>query len=134
MFFIRFSLRALQYRKQRLLLAFGALAVAAALATVLFGIYATVEQRIRDEFRAAMARTLWRSPVNGGTVPLAIVDAAETRGRAGCAVLVTQRPDRQSGAFPSPEFVAANAVLARAGQQRASARANASRAKCWHGS
>ena len=40
--FLRFILRALQYRKQRLLLAFAALAVAATLATVLFGIYGTV--------------------------------------------------------------------------------------------
>lgn len=87
-FFIRFSLSALRYRKQRLLLAFGALAVAAALATVMFGIYASVEQRIRDEFRGYGAN-LVAVAVNGGTVPLSIIDAAKREGADGTPVLVT---------------------------------------------
>jgi putative ABC transport system permease protein len=87
-FFLRFSLSALRYRRQRLLLAFGALAVAAALATVLFGIYASVEQRIRGEFRAYGAN-LVAEPVNGGTVPLALADAAKREGAEARPVLVT---------------------------------------------
>jgi putative ABC transport system permease protein len=87
-FFLRFSLSALRYRRQRLLLAFGALAVAAALATVLFGIYSSVEQRIREEFRAYGAN-LVAAPVNGATVPLAIADAAERAGAKARPVLVT---------------------------------------------
>jgi putative ABC transport system permease protein len=78
----------LRYRRQRLLLAFGALAVAAALATVLFGIYASVEQRIRDEFRAYGAN-LVAAPVNGATVPLALADAARREGAEARPVLVT---------------------------------------------
>jgi putative ABC transport system permease protein len=87
-FFLRFSLSALRYRRQRLLLAFGALAVAAALATVLFGIYASVEQRIRAEFRAYGAN-LRAAPMNGGTVPLALADAAKREGAVARPVLVT---------------------------------------------
>ncbi|HEY4087900.1 MAG TPA: ABC transporter permease [Bryobacteraceae bacterium] len=87
-FFLRFSLSALRYRRQRLLLAFGALAVAAALATVLFGIYASVEQRIREEFRAYGAN-LMAAPMNGGTVPLALADAAKREGAEARPVLVT---------------------------------------------
>jgi putative ABC transport system permease protein len=78
----------LRYRRQRLLLAFGALAVAAALATVLFGIYASVEQRIREEFRAYGAN-LRAAPVNGGTVPLALAEAARREGAEARPVLVT---------------------------------------------
>jgi putative ABC transport system permease protein len=87
-FFIRFSLSALRYRKQRLLLAFGALAVAAALATVMFGIYTSVEQRIRDEFRAYGAN-LVAVAVNGGTVPLSMIDAAKREGAQAAPILVT---------------------------------------------
>ena len=86
-FFIRFSLSALRYRKQRLLLAFGALAVAAALATVMFGIYASVEGRIRDEFRSYGAN-LVAVAVNGGTVPLSLVDAAQREGAQATPQLV----------------------------------------------
>ena len=94
-FFIRFSLSALRYRKQRLLLAFGALAVAAALATVMFGIYASVAQRIRDEFRNYGAN-LVAVAVNGGTVPIAMVDAAEHLGAQAAPLLVTTgRVDNQ---------------------------------------
>jgi hypothetical protein len=63
--FLRFFLRALQYRKQRLILAFAALAVAATLATVLFGIYGTVERRLRDQFEAYGANIV-AVPANGG--------------------------------------------------------------------
>ena len=62
--FLRFIIRALQYRKQRLLLSFSALAIAAALATVLFGIYETVERRMREEFRGYGAN-ITAVPVSG---------------------------------------------------------------------
>jgi len=87
-FFIRFSLSALRYRRQRLILAFGALAVAAALATVMFGIYDSVEQRIRDQFRSYGAN-LVAVPVNGGTVPLSMLDAAKREGAQAMPVLIT---------------------------------------------
>jgi putative ABC transport system permease protein len=87
-FFIRFSLSALRYRKQRLLLAFGALAVAAALATVMFGIYASVGQRIRNEFRGYGAN-LVAVAVNGGTVPLSLIDAAKREGAQATPIIVT---------------------------------------------
>src|SRR5580704_8578290 len=87
-FFIRFSLSALRYRKQRLLLAFGALAVAAALATVMFGIFASVAQRIRDEF-SSYGANLVAVAVDGGIVPLTIVDAAKREGAQATPLLIT---------------------------------------------
>jgi putative ABC transport system permease protein len=86
--FLKFVIRALQFRKQRLLLSFFALAVAAALATVLFGIYGTVEQRMRDEFRGYGAN-IAAVPVAGKTVPLALVQAAEKLGAAAAPFLIT---------------------------------------------
>jgi len=86
--FLKFILRALQYRKQRLILAFAALAVAATLATVLFGIYGTVQQRFREQFRAYGAN-LVAVPANGGTVPISIAKAAEDLGADAAPFLVT---------------------------------------------
>ncbi len=87
-FFLRFSLNALKYRKQRLLLAFSALSVAAALATVMFGIYASVEGRIRNEFRGYGANLVAVS-ANGGTVPLALLDAAAHLNAQAAPLLIT---------------------------------------------
>ena len=86
--FFRFILRALQYRKQRLLLSFSALAIGAALATVLFGIYETVAQSMRDEFRGYGANIV-AVPVSGKTVPLALAAAAEKFGATASPFLVT---------------------------------------------
>ncbi len=86
--FFRFVIRALQYRKQRLLLSFSALAIAAALATVLFGIYGTVERRMREEFRGYGANIV-AVPVSGKTVPLEIVAAAEKLGATAAPFLIT---------------------------------------------
>jgi putative ABC transport system permease protein len=86
--FFRFVIRALQYRKQRLLLSFSALAIAAALATVLFGIYGTVERRMREEFRGYGANII-AVPVSGKTVPLEIVAAAEKLGATAAPFLIT---------------------------------------------
>jgi len=86
--FFRFVLRALQYRKQRLILAFAALAVAATLATVLFGIYGSVERRLHDEFKAYGANIV-AVPANGGTIPLEIATTAEKQGAEAAPFLVT---------------------------------------------
>ncbi len=83
--FWKFILRALKYRKQRLLLAFAALTVAAAMATVLFGTYGTVERRLRDEFRSYGANI---SAV-GPNVPMGVVAAAEALGAEAAPFLVT---------------------------------------------
>src|SRR5258708_2235089 len=87
-FFIRFALGALRYRRQRLLAAFAALAVAAALATVLFGIYGTVEQRVRNEFRAYGAN-ISAVPLHGATISLKIAEAAEAQGAEAAPFLIT---------------------------------------------
>jgi putative ABC transport system permease protein len=87
-FGFRFVIRALRYRKQRLLLSFSALAIAATLATVLFGIYTTVERRIRDEFRGYGAN-IAAVPVSGRTVPLELAAAAEKLGAAAAPFLIT---------------------------------------------
>lgn len=86
--FLRFILRALQYRRQRLALSFSALAIGAALATVLFGIYGTVERRMREEFRSYGAN-IAAVPLSGKTVPLEIVPAAEKLGADAAPFLVT---------------------------------------------
>src|SRR5580698_1720105 len=86
--FWTFVIRALEYRKQRLMLAFSALTIAATLATVLFGIYGTVEQRFRDEFRSYGAN-IAAVPVNDKTVPIAIAAAAERLGADAAPFLIT---------------------------------------------
>ncbi len=86
--FWTFVIRALEYRKQRLLLAFSALAIAAILATVLFGIYSTVERRFREEFRSYGAN-IAAVPVSGNTVPLEIATAAERLGAEAAPFLIT---------------------------------------------
>lgn len=86
--FLRFILRALQYRKERLVLSFSALAIGAALATVLFGIYGTVERRLREEFRSYGAN-IAAVPLSGKTVPLEIVSAAEALGATAAPFLIT---------------------------------------------
>ena len=86
--FLRFVLQALRYRKQRLLLSFGALATGAALATVLFGIYGTVERRMREEFRSYGAN-IAAVPLSGKTVPLELAAAAEKLGATAAPFLFT---------------------------------------------
>ncbi|HXJ44055.1 MAG TPA: ABC transporter permease, partial [Bryobacteraceae bacterium] len=86
--FLRFVLRAVEHRKQRLLLALAALSVAAPLATVLFAIYGTVERRIRDEFRSYGANIV-ATPALGNTLPLNLAAAAEKLGAEAAPWLVT---------------------------------------------
>src|SRR5579863_10053728 len=87
-FGFRFIVRALRYRRQRLLLSFAALAVGAALATVLFGIYGTVERRMREEFRSYGAN-IAAVPLSGKTVPLELAAAAEKLGATAAPFLIT---------------------------------------------
>ena len=81
--FFKFIIGALKYRRQRLFLAFAALAVAAALATVLFNVYGTVERRLREEFSVYGANIL-AVPLSGDSVshgiPLAVTEAASRQG------------------------------------------------------
>jgi len=86
--FFRFILRALRYRKQRLALAFGALAVAAALATVLFAIYGSVDKRFHEQF-SAYGANLMAVPNSGANIPLGIASAAEGLGATAAPFLVT---------------------------------------------
>jgi putative ABC transport system permease protein len=102
--FLRFILRALQYRKQRLFLSFSALAIAAALATVLFGIYGTVERRMRDEFSSYGANIV-AVPISGKTVPLKIAAAAENLGAIAAPFLITS-----TNSIPVAGFVPAKAT------------------------
>lgn len=77
--FLKFILRAMKYRRQRLLLAFAALAVAAALAAVLFNVYGAVERRLGSEF-AAYGANILAAPRTGDSVPLEVVEAARRMG------------------------------------------------------
>jgi putative ABC transport system permease protein len=86
--FLRFVLQALRYRKQRLILAFGALTIAATLATILFGIYSTMEQRLRDEFRGYGANLI-AVPATGNTIPLGLATAAARLGADAAPYLIT---------------------------------------------
>lgn len=86
--FLKFTLRALRYRRQRLLLSFSALAVAATLATVLFGIYGTIERRIREEF-GGYGANIAVVPARGNTIPLAIAGSAEAMGAEVSPFLIT---------------------------------------------
>jgi len=86
--FLRFTLQALRYRKQRLLLSFSALAIGAALATVLFGIYGTVERRMHEEFRSYGAN-IAAVPLSGKTIPLELAAAAEKLGATAAPFLIT---------------------------------------------
>jgi putative ABC transport system permease protein len=86
--FLRFVLQAVRYRKQRLVLAFAALTIAATLATILFGIYSTMEQRLRDEFRAYGANLI-AVPSTGSTIPLDLAASAERLGAEAAPFLIT---------------------------------------------
>jgi hypothetical protein len=86
--FLKFIIRALKYRKQRLFLAFSALAVAAALATVLFNIYGSIERRLRNEFSVYGANIL-AVPSTGDSIPLVVTEAAIRAGAAAAPFYVS---------------------------------------------
>jgi putative ABC transport system permease protein len=106
--FLRFIVGALRYRKQRLLLAFAALTVAATLGTVLFGIYGSVERRLRAEFRAYGAN-LAAVAANGTTVPLKMTEAARELGVEAAPFLITAGKIGDAG-VPVAGFVPAAAA------------------------
>ncbi len=77
---------AMRLRARRLLLAFSALAVAAALATALFSIYSDVERRVRSEFSSYGANLIIASPA---AVPLSAVTLARNAGAVAAPFLFT---------------------------------------------
>lgn len=87
--FWNFVLRAVQFRKRRLLLAFAALAVAATLATALFSVYSDIERKMRVEFRGFGANLVVAPGGGAQTVPLAAVAEAERLGAAAAPFVYT---------------------------------------------
>jgi len=107
--FWNFVLRAVQFRKRRLLLAFGALAVAATLATALFSVYSDIERKMRVEFRGYGANIVIAPAAGARTVPLAAVAAAEQRGAIAAPFVYTV------GRMESEPVVVAGVDFRRAG-------------------
>jgi putative ABC transport system permease protein len=87
--FWNFVLRAVNFRKRQLALAFSALAVAATLATALFSVYSDVERKMRVEFRGFGANMVVAPAAMAGTVPLAAVAEAERRGAQAAPFIYT---------------------------------------------
>ena len=75
--FWNFVLRAVQFRKRRLALAFAALAVSATLATALFSVYSDIERKMRVQFRGFGANMVIAPAGDAQTVPLTAVALAE---------------------------------------------------------
>jgi putative ABC transport system permease protein len=78
--FWEFVIRAVQFRKRRLALAFAALAVSATLATALFSVYSDIERKMRAQFRGFGANLVIAPAGHAQTVPLSAVAAAEKQG------------------------------------------------------
>ena len=89
MMFWKFVVRAVEFRKKRLLLAFSALAVAATLATALFSIYSDIERKMRVEFRGYGANIIIAPAGGAQTVPLAAVSEAERQGAVAAPFVYT---------------------------------------------
>jgi putative ABC transport system permease protein len=87
--FWSFVLRAVQFRRRRLLLAFSALAVAATLATALFSVYSDIERKMRAQFRGYGANIVVAPAGGGRTVPLAAVAEAERLGAVAAPFIFT---------------------------------------------
>ena len=87
--FWNFVLRAVQFRKRRLLLAFSALAVAATLATALFSVYSDIERKMRVQFRGYGANIVIAPAGGAQTVPLAAVAEAERQGAVAAPFVYT---------------------------------------------
>jgi putative ABC transport system permease protein len=87
--FWNFVVRAVEFRKRRLLLAFCALAVAATLATALFSIYSDIERKMRVEFRGFGANIVIAPAGGAPTVPLAAVAEAERQGAVAAPFVYT---------------------------------------------
>ena len=87
--FWSFVLRAVQFRKRRLALAFSALAVAATLATALFSVYSDIERKIRVQFRGYGANMVIAPAGGAQTVPLGAVAFAEQQGAVAAPFIYT---------------------------------------------
>jgi putative ABC transport system permease protein len=82
-------LRAVQFRKRRLKLAFAALAVSATLATALFSVYSDIERKMRVQFRGFGANMVIAPAGGAQTVPLAAVALAERQGAVAAPFIYT---------------------------------------------
>jgi len=87
--FRTFVIRAVQFRKRRLGLAFAALAVSATLATALFSVYSDIERKMRVQFRGFGANIVIAPAGGGQTVPLAAVALAERQGAVAAPFIYT---------------------------------------------
>jgi putative ABC transport system permease protein len=87
--FWNFVLRAVQFRKRRLALAFAALAVSATLATALFSVYSDIERKMRVQFRGFGANLVIAPAGGAQTVPLAAVALAEHQGAVAAPFVYT---------------------------------------------
>jgi putative ABC transport system permease protein len=87
--FWNFVLRAVQFRKRRLALAFAALAVSATLATALFSVYSDIERKMRVQFRGYGANIVIAPSGDAQTVPLAAVALAERQGAIAAPFIYT---------------------------------------------
>jgi putative ABC transport system permease protein len=87
--FWKFVLRAVQFRKRRLALAFAALAVSATLATALFSVYSDIERKMRVQFRGFGANIVIAPSGGAQTVPLSAVALAEKQGAVAAPFLYT---------------------------------------------
>ena len=87
--FWNFVLRAVQFRKRRLTLAFAALAVSATLATALFSVYSDIERKMRVQFRGFGANIVIAPSGGAQTVPLAAVELAERQGAVAAPFIYT---------------------------------------------
>ena len=87
--FWTFVLRAVQFRKRRLALAFAALAVSATLATALFSVYSDIERKMRVQFRGFGANIVIAPGGGAQTVPLAAVALAEQQGAVAAPFIYT---------------------------------------------
>ncbi len=87
--FWTFVLRAVQFRKRRLALAFAALAVSATLATALFSVYSDIERKMRVQFRGFGANIVIAPGGGAQAVPLAAVALAEQQGAVAAPFIYT---------------------------------------------
>ncbi len=87
--FWNFVLRAVQFRKRRLALAFAALAVSATLATALFSVYSDIERKMRVQFRGFGANIVIAPAGGAQTVPLGAVALAEQQGAVAAPFIYT---------------------------------------------
>ena len=107
--FRTFVLRAVQFRKRRLALAFAALAVSATLATALFSVYSDIERKMRVQFRGFGANIIVAPAGGAQTVPLSAVTLAEQQGAVAAPFLYSV------GHVDSEPVVIAGADFHRAG-------------------